>query len=240
MASIPRETDNYSSPAMQARRERILEEVLNLIAEQGLSGFSLGELCRRAGVAKQTIYYAFGSREGLISAAIRNHFDKSERQIPYHFPTASLERLLERTVGVGQRNLQIRNYVAAITSFYYGGSNSPELWRALHDITTLPQRPYVEGLRRSRQLQAWVKPQWLIDELDAQKLSASNDWVNGRIGDDELIDSMVLNQLTFLLGSVRGAARTHIERTLRELTKVGAVAYVAELAKDHPPVTPAA
>jgi len=222
---------------MQARRERILDETLNLIAEQGMAGFSLLELCRRADVAKQTLYYAFGSKEGLILAAIRDFVDKYEGKIPYHNPPGSLERLLERTVAIAQRNLTIRNYVAAIVSFYYGGSTSPELWQALHDITTLPQRPYVEGLRRARQLQPWVDPQRLIDGLDAQRVAASNEWVQGRLADDEMIDQMILNSLTFLLGSVRGAARTHIERTLRELTRVGAAAYVAQLAEKVPPET---
>ena len=235
MRRSEKDAENYSSPAMQARRERILEETLNLISEQGMAGFSLLELCRRADVAKQTLYYAFGSREGLIAAAIRDFFEKYERKIPYHSPAGSLERLLERVVAIGQRNLTIRNYVAAIVSFYYGGSTSPELWRALHDITTLPQRPYVEALRRARQLQPWVSSQQLIDGLDAQRLAVSNEWVQGRIADDEMVDRMVLNLLTFLLGSVRGAARTHVERTLRELTRIGAVAYVAELARRAPP-----
>ena len=215
---------------MQARRERILDETLNLISEQGLAGFSLLELCRRADVAKQTLYYAFGSREGLIAAAIRDFFEKTDRQIPYHFPTGSLERLVERVVAISQRNLSLRNYVAAIVSFYYGGSTSPELWRALHDITTLPQRPYVEALRRTRQLQPWVDPQVLIDALDGQRIGVSNEWIQGRISDDEVTERMVLSLLTYLLGSVRGAARTHIERTLRRIAEVGAAAYVAELA----------
>ena len=235
MRRSAKEAENYASPAMQARRDRILEEALNLISEQGISGFSLLELCRRAGVAKQTLYYAFGSREGLIAAAIRDFFEKYERKIPYHGPAGSLERLVERVVAIGRRNLTIRNYVAAIVSFYYSGSTSPELWRALHDITTLSQRPYVEALRRARQLQPWVNPQHLIDGLDVQRLAVSNEWVQGRISDDEMVDRMIVNSLTFLLGSVRGTARSDIERTLRELTQVGAVAYVAELAKRTSP-----
>jgi AcrR family transcriptional regulator len=221
--------DNYASPAMQARRERILDETLNLIAEQGMAGFSLLELCRRADVAKQTLYYAFGSREGLIAAAIRDFFEKSESRIPYHSPPGSLERILERVVAIGQRNLGIRNYVAAIVSFYYGGSTSPELWRTIHDITLFPLRPYVEGLRRARQLQPWMSAQQLLDGMDAERLNVSNEWVQGRISDEEMIDRMVINMLTFLLGAVRGGARTHVERTLRDLTRVGAVAYVESL-----------
>jgi len=235
MRRSEKEAETYSSPAIQARRERILEETRNLIAEQGLEGFSLLELCRRAEVAKQTLYYAFGSREGLIAAAMRDTFEKLAMEISYRTPAASLERLLERIVLIGQRNLTIRNYVAFVVSFYYSESTTPALWRTLHDITNVSQRPYVETLRRSRQLQPWITPQYLLDGLDEQRLCVSNEWVQGRIADDEMIDRMMLNSLTFLLGSVRGAARAQVERTLRDLTRVGAVAYVEAMVRGAPP-----
>jgi len=53
-ATRARRTDKpqtYSSPAILARRRRILEETRRLIAEQGLVNFNMNELCKRAGVA---------------------------------------------------------------------------------------------------------------------------------------------------------------------------------------------
>jgi TetR/AcrR family transcriptional regulator, cholesterol catabolism regulator len=229
MAARPKEGESYSSPAMQARRERILEETRRLIAEQGVAGFSLRELCRRADVAKQTLYYAFQSKEGLIAAAILDYFEEYERRIPYQARLGSLERLIERMVAIGDRNLTIPHYVAAITSFYYSQSASPELWRTLHGITTLPQRPYVEQLRKARQLQLWVDPEQLIDALDGQRLGIANEWVQGRIADSDMIDRMVSSVLTYLLGSVRGAARGHIEDVMSRVAAQGAAAYVAFL-----------
>ena len=56
---------------------------------------------------------------------------------------------------------------------------------------------------------------------------------------DDKLDTRRLRYFMQVLetGSVRGAARTHIERTLRELTRVGAAAYVAQLAEKVPPET---
>ena len=45
----------YSSPAIHARRRRILEETRKLIAERGLIGFSMDEICKRADVSKRTL-----------------------------------------------------------------------------------------------------------------------------------------------------------------------------------------
>lgn len=229
MAARPKDGESYWSPAMQARRQRILEETRTLIAEQGVDGFSLRELCRRADVAKQTLYYAFHSKEGLIAAAIQDYFETYESGIPYQGPLGSLERLIERIVAVGQRNLSIPNYVAAITGFYYSQSASSELWRTLQGITTLPQRPYVEELRKARQLHPWVDPEQLIDALDIQRLGISNEWLQGRIADADMIDRMVVGVLTHLLGSVRGTAKGQIEDALRRVTTDGAVAYVLSL-----------
>lgn len=230
MAARPKETESYSSPAMLARRQRILEETRKLIAEEGFAGFSLLELCRRADVAKQTLYYAFQSKEGLIAAAIMDYFEETERRIPYHGAPGSLERLVERMVAIGQRNLHIPNYVAAIISFYYSQNASPELWRALHEITTLPQRPYVESLRKARQLQPWIDPEQLIDALDNQRLGISHEWLQGRIADENMIDRMVISVLTYLLGAARGGAKAQIEDALRRITDAGAAAYVDALA----------
>ncbi len=223
------EADSYSSPAMMARRRRILEETRKLIAEHGLVGFNLMELCRRADVAKQTLYYAFGSKEGLVAAAMFDHFEEYERRITYHAPAGSLERLIERMVAIGERNLKIPNHVGAITSFYYSQSASTHMRTMLHDITTLPQRPYIEALHKARQLQPWAEPELLIDALDDQRISIANQWIQGRIADEQMIDRMVTSVLVYLLGCVRGTARRHVEGVLTAIAKIGAASYVANL-----------
>ncbi len=229
MATTHRDQDSYSSPAMQARRQRILEETRILIGEQGIDGFSMMELCRRADVAKQTLYYAFGNKNLLIASAIRDFFEEYEKGIPYHSPSGTLERMIERIVAVGRRNLSIRNYVAAIIAFYYSSTTGSELWTALHEIMTLPQRPYVEALAEARQLQPWADRQQLIDALDGQRLSVSNDWIHGRIDDGDMINRLVIGHLSYLLGSVKGNTRRKIEMTLRTVAEIGAEAYVDTL-----------
>jgi hypothetical protein len=132
-------------------------------------------------------------------------------------------------VAIGQRNLTIPNYVAAIISFYYSQNASPELWRTLHGITTLPQRPYVEALRKARQLQPWIDSEQLIDVLDSLRLGISHEGLQGRIADADMIDRMVVGVLTYMLGAVRGGARDHVLDVLRNVTDRGAVAYVDAL-----------
>lgn len=50
-------------------RERILDAAADMLAQGGGTGFSLEAVARRAGVARMTVYYQFGSRAGLLEAA---------------------------------------------------------------------------------------------------------------------------------------------------------------------------
>lgn len=60
---------------------RILKECLQLIAEQGPLSFTLDELSERAGVAKTSILWHFGSKENLILEAVSALFDDFEAKL---------------------------------------------------------------------------------------------------------------------------------------------------------------
>lgn len=169
---MQRDQDSYSSPAMQARRQRVSRETRALIAEQGIDGFGSMDLCRRADAREADAVLRVWQQKLLMASAIRD-FLEYERAIPYRSPSGTLERMIERIVAISQRNLGRPPLCAAIVTFYYGSAASPELWATLHDIITLPQRPYVEALARQHQLQPWIDPQQLIDALDGQRLSVS-------------------------------------------------------------------
>lgn len=222
------EGESYSSPAMQERRRRILREARGLIAERGVPGFSLAELGKRAGVAKQTLYYAFGSKEAVVAAAILDYFDEYEQQIPYRAASGSLDRLIERQVAIGRRNLAIRNYVAALVSIYFG--DAPDLWSAMHAVAALSHRAYVERLVADDGLQPWCKPDDIVDGMVGQLFITANAWVQGRLPDESMIDRLVIGLLTYLAGAVTEAERQAIEAALARIADKGAEAYVATLA----------
>lgn len=51
-------------------RERIIKACRDLAAEQGLRGFTMDELARRAGVSKRTVYRYFDSKEAIIETSL--------------------------------------------------------------------------------------------------------------------------------------------------------------------------
>jgi len=62
-----------SKPITEATRAQILEAAWRLIAERGTSNIGQLEVAAAAGVSRQTVFYAFGNRTGLLTAMLRNH-----------------------------------------------------------------------------------------------------------------------------------------------------------------------
>ena len=61
--------------ARERARELILESAIELFAERGVSGASIAEITRRAGVAQGLVNYHFGGKEQLIAAVFDGWFD---------------------------------------------------------------------------------------------------------------------------------------------------------------------
>jgi len=205
---------SYSSPLILERRRRILEQTRKLIAEQGLAGFSMDELCKRAGVAKRTLYNAFQNREHLIAVAIQDYFEGFANRIQVGVPEGTLGHLIERIALVVNRSKQIVNYNRALMAVYHSPDVNPEIWATIHAIGTETFRPYIEALAKKRQLQPWIDSEQLIEDLTRYRFAAGNDWCNGRIPMDEYLGRLLTGMLSMLAGATRGAARKEIEAIL--------------------------
>ena len=223
-AAAPRRTEKpqtYSSPAIRARRRRILEETRLLIAEQGLANFNMNELCKRAGVAKRTLYNAFQTREQMIAIAIGEYFQDYIDRIPYTAAPGTLQRNVERLVSVSRRNLKIRNYIRAIMSIFFSPEADSGIWRTMQGMATRPTLEWLSNLATRRQLQPWVEPDCLAEDLVRLEYAVVNDWSLGRIADEELTHHLLLSFLTFMAGATRGAANAEIREAIGHLETDG-------------------
>jgi len=55
-------------------KQNILSAALKLFSEKGYEGTSVSELVLAAGITKPTLYYYFGSKEGLFDAVCQNNY----------------------------------------------------------------------------------------------------------------------------------------------------------------------
>lgn len=76
-----------SRPSDPGRQDVVLDQVIGYVAEHGLTGLSLRRLSASLGFSTNVISYQFGSKQGLIEAALLR--SRVEQQAVY-------ERLIER------------------------------------------------------------------------------------------------------------------------------------------------
>jgi AcrR family transcriptional regulator len=205
----------YSSPAIHERRRRILDETRKMIAERGLSDFSMDEIGQRAGVAKRTLYNAFQTKERMIAIAIHEYFQSYLTHIPFSAPVGSMQRNVERLIFMIQRDLQIRNYVSAIVSIYFSADSDSDIWKTMHSMSVEPNLQWIMPLKAKRQLQPWIDPERLADDVVRMAYATLNDWCRGRIDDENIRFHFVCSCLTVAAGATRGAARKEIEDMLQ-------------------------
>lgn len=72
--SEPRGSAPSRAPADNATRTRIVHAAEEILAEHGLEGLSLRTVTTRASVNLASVHYYFGSKDGLVTAIVREHF----------------------------------------------------------------------------------------------------------------------------------------------------------------------
>jgi TetR/AcrR family transcriptional regulator len=55
-----------------ATKQKLFGAALRLVGERGAAGVTVDEIAAEAGVAKGTVYYNFGSKDGLVDALLRH------------------------------------------------------------------------------------------------------------------------------------------------------------------------
>lgn len=221
---------SYSSPAIVARRKRILEIARKLIAEKGYAAFNLGEVGARAGVAKQTVYNIFGTKERIIATAISEYFEEREGLIRYASSPGTLERMIERQIIATRASESMPNYLGALMAIYFSVDSDPDIWSVMHEVATYPHRGWIAALARDGLLQPWVDPATLTDDLAAHSNLALLDWCRGRIDTDRSLRRKVIGSLTIMAGSTIGVAHAQVTAKLDEIMAHGLPDYSGTLA----------
>lgn len=109
-------------PEEHAVRDRLLSAALDIFNERGYASTSVREIVEAAGVTKPSLYYYFGSKEGIYTELMTKPFEVLEKMLveTAHEKLSSHERLLKLYEGIFL--LFMKNLKAArlMYSIYYG------------------------------------------------------------------------------------------------------------------------
>jgi len=207
----------YRSDNIVERRKRILREARKMIAETGLSGFSVRELANRAGIAQKTLYNAFGSKENVIALAIRQYMDEFNSRMTTRFERGTLEERLEKLIKVHSRNVQIRPYTTAIMAVYNSFTADPAIRRVIRHVSEEGLRPFAEALLAKKEFAPGVTLDGFIQLQTTNIYATLTDWCVGEIPDEELVDRIAETYLCGVVSSTKGKIRGEAQRWLEDL-----------------------
>jgi TetR/AcrR family transcriptional regulator len=108
-------------PATSA--ERILSTALDLFAVKGYDATSVREICEAAGITKPTLYYFYGSKEGVLRALLIGGFERFR-----HLVDSAMAR-------PGSFRARLKALARAI---FESAHRQPSLWRFIHSIVWAP------------------------------------------------------------------------------------------------------
>jgi len=171
--------------------ERILDATLDVAAIHGLSRLSVGDVAKRAGLSRQTLYKHFTSRDELVSRTVIREAGRIVEQVTaaaalHEGPVASLEAAIIETLHLVRGHPLLDRLVAtepeALLPLLIGGEwGVPEAIRAISQQFIEEQVPGVSETEAcsaadmlSRMLISYaVRPPDLPSEMVARFLSTA-------------------------------------------------------------------
>jgi AcrR family transcriptional regulator len=195
----------YQSRSIIDRRRKILQETRNLIGEFGSDGFSIREICDRAGISQKTLYNNFGSKEGVIASAIYQSLVDFHVNQRFHFEGTTLRGRLERAIRIRHLNLHLRPYAVAIISIYNSLTAGREIREAMRKASTQGLEKFAVRMEAEGMLASGVTAHSYLENAVTISYALLTDWAFGSIEDKELIDRGAEGLLSILLASTQGS-----------------------------------
>jgi AcrR family transcriptional regulator len=209
------------APRLIERRRRILEAVRDAIVRDGIDEVRVRSLASDCGVAVATLYNQFGSRDGLIAAALEQDF--RGRYEPLSFKTRdwpAAEKFSRRVVKAARDIYRMREYTGAVLSLYFRPGVEPILRSVVHDFIAADFRGIVDGIAAAGDLQDWVDRDKFANDIVPQMYAITMMWLQGHIAERDLQARLLQVGAIAFAGISKGETRIAFEAIARQPTKI--------------------
>jgi TetR/AcrR family transcriptional regulator, cholesterol catabolism regulator len=178
--------------AQQARRDRIVEAGLALLAERDYDKIQVKDVAEEANVALGTLYHYFSSKEHLFAevlvrwaGTLRTNISRNPLRGPTD--TQRLTQVMNRSVRAFQRQPSLARLVATLET-----SSDPFATEILARLAQTTNDIYVEAIQDVDRDTA----RRIVGVIDAVLASRLRSWIAGRISitavSDDLADAIAL------------------------------------------------
>lgn len=207
-------------PRLLERRRQILDAVREAIVSEGIEDLRIRALAEYCGVAVATLYNQFGSRDGLIAAALEQDF--RGRFEPLSVKTRDLppaEKYVRRIALAARDIYKMREYTVAVLSFYFRPSVDPVLRAAVHDFIAADFRGIVDSIAENGDLHEWVDREAFAQDIVPQLYAITMMWSQGHIEEPELEHHLMRTGAFAFAGISRGETRDAFEAIAKKASR---------------------
>jgi len=105
-----------------ASRKQLMNVALHLFAQKGYASTTVREICDQAGTTAPSLYYYFGSKEGLYMELMQTHCTQIDQLLESHTGTfdSAKSRLKDLVDKIFQQVIEDRDFFRLMFTIYYG------------------------------------------------------------------------------------------------------------------------
>lgn len=166
-----------------ARQRRILSAAQRLLGEIGVERMTMRDLAAASGVSAATLYNRFGTKDGVVTSAVLDHFERAVRSVLDR--VAANETPVQRIahgVRVIVKDCQRRPaFGRALMSAYYKIGNEREMPAGLYQALVQAWLPQLQRLADDGALHEWMTAPRLAEELCDRMFGIVMKWAQGAV-----------------------------------------------------------
>ena len=209
----------YSSDAMVARRRRIIETALDLMARNG-GDFTMRDLAKESGVATGTLYNLFGGQDALVAEAVITVYEERVTALAVMPETDDVTDIIRaRGDAAHAEIMRVPAYAIKMAHLYFAGPPGSPVRNTLHAIPAAFWVGLLKDMDREGALAAWVDSAMLADELTSAQYGVVARWAAGDMDDEALPTRTFYVACAMLVGALKGARKKQIRAALTDMDK---------------------
>ncbi len=146
-------------PRDAARDRRITQAALDVLADSGITGFTIEAVAHRAEVGKATIYRRYSGREDLLAAAL----DHLRDDIPWAMTEGTARERLAAALDFIRTPMTHTRGGRVMAQVISAGAQHPDFLAVFSDRVLGPRRRMLIGILREGVAEGWVDPETDLD-----------------------------------------------------------------------------
>ena len=203
-----------------ARLGRILSAAQKLLGEIGVERMTMRDLAEASGVSAATLYNRYGTKDGVVTAAVLDHYERAVRSVlDREAGNETPEQQIAHGISVIAKDcLRRPAFGRALMSAYFKIGNEREMPTGLYQALMQSWLPQLQQLADQKTLHDWVSVPLLAEELCDRMFGIVMKWAQGGIPNKTFVERAQISVLLPLAGAFRGARAAEVAALLASLS----------------------